>query len=204
MNSDKIKFVSHALSKAGYKKIGAGLDAMVWTKDAGTVSKIIVPANQQDNIESFVSFYKVCMKNSHLPTLPKFYEVEGEPYLRFSLSGAKFAQFNMEKLKKIPTNSIDEFVVWLMSDLAMKSIDWSKAQKSLFDPDSYIGENGEAIVNKLKKIGKERLDYYRLLYNTMIKLRRKSKKLGYDWDLHTENVMMRSNGDLVITDPWMS
>ena len=27
-------------------------------------------------------------------------------------------------------------------------------------------------------------------------------KKGYGWDPHTENVMKRSDGTLVITDPW--
>lgn len=203
-DNDKIQqFIVKSLKKAGYKFIGQGYDAQVWSKDEGQISKIIFPNTDSTDkiIKAQIAFYKICTK-SHLPTLPKFFEVDGEPYLEFSVGNVPFAQFNMEKLKHIPQNSIDEYVVWILSDLVKYGKDWSSTLKKLHDPDSYVGENGKKIVDKLKKVGEDKLNYYSILYKTMLKLYDKGKQLGLSWDLHTENVMMRSNGELVITDPW--
>jgi hypothetical protein len=38
-----------------------------------------------------------------------------------------------------------------------------------------------------------------------MKLLYQSGKINkFGWDLHTENVMQRSNGELVIVDPWFA
>jgi hypothetical protein len=48
------------------------------------------------------------------------------------------------------------------------------------------------------------MDGYKLLFTTMQMLYMAGKQAGLGWDLHTENVMIRRDGTLVIVDPFYS
>ena len=47
-----------------------------------------------------------------------------------------------------------------------------------------------------------KLNDYKVLYNTLRTLHKVGRSKGYGWDPHTENIMQRNDGTLVITDPW--
>ena len=189
------KFINAALKKAGYKFIGSGYDAQVWMKDEGTVVKILMPESQENEaIESFKTFYKFVKANSS-PNLPVFKKVDGREVFKFSIKGKPFMQFGMEQLHPIKKNSLDEWVVWIMADLSAKGMGWNEAK------DSMMSEKGK-FAKQFAAQNDSKMNEYMSVYNTLLKLYKVGMKKGYGWDPHTENVMQRKDGTLVITDPW--
>jgi hypothetical protein len=192
-DEDVSKFVKNKLKAAGYKFIGSGYDAQVWMKDEGTVVKILMP--KEDNIahETFKTFYQLS-KKLNSPNLPKFKEIDGSEVYNFTINYQPFVQYGMEQLYPLKKNSLDEWVVWMMADLSAKQLDWESAKKAMIDErDRY---------SKLFAQNTSKMDDYEVLYNTLRKLHKVGNSKGYGWDPHTENVMRRSDGTLVITDPW--
>ena len=189
------EFINAALKKAGYKFIGKGYDAQVWMKDEGTVVKILMPESQENEaIESFKTFYSYVKKNPS-PNLPVFKKVDGREVYKFTLKGKPFMQFGMEQLYPIQEGSLDEWVVWIMADLSTKGMDWNKVKDEMSKEDDNHAK--EFVAQKDSKMSD-----YKSLYMTLVKLYKAGMKKGYGWDPHTENVMRRSDGTLVITDPW--
>jgi len=190
---DAENFMSKALTKAGYKFIGSGYDAQVWMKDEGTVVKILMPKNDNSAHNTFKTFYQIS-KNSDLPNLPKFKKVDGQEVFNFNIKGKPFVQYGMEQLHPLKKGSLDEWVVWMLADLSAKQLDWDKALELLKKEDKKY--------SKLLAQNTSKISEYKILYNTLRKLHKLGQSKGYGWDPHTENVMQRNDGTLVITDPW--
>ena len=189
------KFINSALRKAGYQFIGKGYDAQVWMKDEGTVVKILMPeAQENEAIESFKDFYRFVKRNPSV-NLPVFKKVDGREVYKFSIKGKPFMQFGMEQLYPIQEGSLDEWVVWMMADLSAKNMNWVSAKEEMMsEKDKFAKEFSAQNDSKMNE--------YKSLYDTLNKLYKVGMKKGYGWDPHTENVMQRSDGTLVITDPW--
>lgn len=194
-SDDLSKFISQSLKKAGYEFIGSGHDAQVWMKDEGTVVKILMPKEDNQSHESFKTFYKFSKNNPSLPNLPKFKEVDGQEVFNFKIKGKPFVQYGIEQLHPIDKNSLDEWVVWMMADLSAKQMDWKNAVKAIKDEKDNNAQ-------KFAKLDSTKLKEYAILYNTLKALHKLGNKKGYGWDPHTENIMKRDDGTLVITDPW--
>jgi dephospho-CoA kinase len=189
------KFINDALRKAGYEFIGKGYDAQVWMKDLGTVVKILMPEGQENEaIESFKTFYKFVKQNPS-PNLPVFKKVDGHEVYKFSIKGKPYMQFGMEQLYPIKEGSLDEWVIWMMADLSAKGMDWGKAKNEM------MAEKGK-FAKQFSAQNDSKMLEYKSLYDTLLKLYKAGMKKGYGWDPHTENVMTRGDGTLVITDPW--
>lgn len=186
-------FVTKALKKAGYKFIGSGYDAQVWMKDEGTVVKILMPKEDNAAHNTFKTFYELSKKYD-LPNLPKFKKVDGQEVYNFTVKGKPFVQYGMEQLHPLQKGSLDEWVVWMLADLSAKQLDWTKALELLQKEDKKYSKLLAQNTSKLKD--------YEILYNTLRKLHKIGQSKGYGWDPHTENVMQRNDGTLVITDPW--
>ena len=187
------KFVKNALKKAGYKFIGSGYDAQVWMKDEGTVVKILMPKEDNSAHDTFKTFYQISKKLDS-PNLPKFKEVDGSEVFNFTVKGKPFVQYGMEQLHPLKKGSLDEFVVWMLADLSAKQLDWDKALELVKKEDPKY--------SKLLAQNTSKISEYEILYNTLRKLHKVGKSKGYGWDPHTENIMQRDDGTLVITDPW--
>lgn len=198
------KKVEAIMKKGGYKKIGAGLDAMVYAKDSNTVMKVIFPADLDDMhaaMRTFVEFYKFCRrtKSRHLPRF--------SGHTTLDIDGERFYAIVQERLNHIPEGSANEAVVWQLSDVATgarNSADWNEALSVLNDVDSWQHFGGEfdpyGLVDNATP---EQLANWKGLYETMVQAHLKMP--GFTgWDLHTENVMERADGTLVIVDPWSS
>jgi dephospho-CoA kinase len=190
------KFINSALKNAGYKFIGSGYDAQVWMKDEGTVVKILMPETQENEaIESFKTFYNFVKRHNDLPNLPKFKKVDGREVYTFSIKGKPFMQFGMEQLYPLKNDSLDEWVVWHMADYSAKQVDWEVAKKGMSEEQDEYAEDFTAQ-------NSSKMNEYKVLYDTLRMLHKVGRKKGYGWDPHTENIMQRSDGTLVITDPW--
>lgn len=202
--------IEQTLLKAGYKELGSGADATVWTKDVGTVIKIIIPedeGNLSTAAETFKKFYEFCIQNQNLKCVPKFIKIQGQHYTEFEIKGNTYLQIAMEQLYPLSNGSFEEGMVWQLSDYVTKDMEWAAVKKQLSDPAGWTHCDfcdPEKFASQVAALTGPAESDYRILYNVMIflYLRGKINKLG--WDLHTENVMQRKNGDLVIIDPWFN
>ena len=199
---DAGKFIKNALKKAGYKFIGSGYDAQVWMKDEGTVVKILMPKEDNSAHDTFKTFYELS-KKLNSPNLPKFKQVDGQEVYNFTIKNQPFVQYGMEQLYPLEKGSLDEYVVWMLADLSAKQLDWNKAV------DVISKESGKGYYPDAEKLQKEfaaqntsKIREYEIFYNTLRTLHKVGRSKGYGWDPHTENVMQRNDGTLVITDPW--
>lgn len=192
------KFIGDSLKKAGYKKLGTGIDATVWMKDQGTVVKIIMPDfDPESSINRMQAFYKFAKQHPELENLPKFKKADGREFFKFSLGGIPFMQFSMEQLYPLKKGSLQEWVVWWLSGEVDKN--WQIAYNSLTN--LRLSQHKE-FRKQFKNLPPQEIEKYRKFYETFKLLYKIGKKNRWGWDAHTENVMMRGDGTLVITDPW--
>jgi hypothetical protein len=199
---DLNKLVKNKLKAAGYKFIGSGYDAQVWMKDEGTVVKILMPKDDNSAHETFKTFYKLS-KKLDAPNLPKFKKIDGEEVYNFSINNQPFVQYGMEQLHPLKKGSLDEYVVWMLADYAAKQLDWADVVDSI-GKDSGKGyyPNAEKLQKEFAAQDSRKVKEYQLFYNTLRMLHKVGMKRGYGWDPHTENIMQRGDGTLVITDPY--
>jgi len=192
--------VYQTMADAGYKKVGRGVDASVWTKDVGSVIKIITSGQTP-----FLKFYKFCRAHPDNPHLPRFMPIQGQDHMVFKLYGAKFLQASMEKLQKIRSNSPQEFLIWYLEDAAGKNHSWdqivteltaNQGSKLWKHSNQFPMETLQTIYKTLTKTP----DHWLPLYKTIVALRKHTGSAS--WDLHTDNAMRRSDGTIVITDPY--
>lgn len=120
----------------------------------------------------------------------------------------------MERLQPIKGGSFEELMVWLLSDLAMVPfIKWADVVKEMLKPSAFRGAVRTAVSTRMPELIRTQLnknpkfeEYWHTLFSTMQDLyntgQAASPKLN--WDLHTENVMQRRDGTLVIVDPYYS
>lgn len=192
------------LKSLGYERLGAGQDATVWSKDEASVIKILMPTDKPHQAEhGFLTFYNFCQANSS-PNLPKFVDIGGAHHTVFEINGTPYRQIAMERLVPIKKGSVAEAIAWLLSDFASRKVPWNYAKAALFDLDTWNDSFPENIIDQLQNAARQSgfdADYSALLV-TMQKLFAVGKANGLSWDLHTENVMQRSDGTLVIVDPF--
>jgi hypothetical protein len=195
VRSDKLaKFINTSLKNAGYKKLGSGIDASVWMKDLGTVVKVIMPDWEPEvSISKMEAFYKFAKQNPQIENLPKFKKADGREFFKFSLGGVPFMQFSMEQLYPLKKGSLQEWVVWYLSGEIDKN--WKTAYNNMINADKKFG-------SEFKNLDPKEVEKYRQFFETFRLLYRLGKKNKWGWDAHTENVMRRSDGTLVVTDPW--
>lgn len=206
------KEISNTLQKAGYKQLGSGADSTVWSKDEGSVIKIIMPEEGEDittAANTFYKFYEFCQKNKGVPNLPKFIEIGGKHHTTFEINGKEYLQIAMEKLYPIPNNSVQEALVWALSDFVLSHTPWNKVVSTINNTDyfkNYETANVQQIEQAVKQTlsNKQENDKYHYLYELMRLVYATGRINKVGWDLHTENVMMRKNGELVIIDPWFA
>jgi hypothetical protein len=201
-DEDVSKFVKNKLKAAGYKFIGSGYDAQVWMKDEGTVVKILLPKEDNSAHDTFKTFYQIS-KKLNSPNLPQFKQVDGNEVYNFTINNQPFVQYGMEQLYPLEKGSLDEYVVWMLADYSAKQTDWKDVVKSI-SKDSGKGyyPNAEKLQKEFIAQNASKMREYEIFYNTLRKLHSVGNKRGYGWDPHTENVMQRNDGTLVITDPW--
>jgi hypothetical protein len=98
--------------------------------------------------------------------------------------------------------------VWMMSDLVTKDLPWEKAYNEMLKPKTWkhwdTSPTVEEIITFLKTLKGTLYVQFDVLYSTMLLLYKRGKINKVSWDLHTENVMVRKDGTLVIVDPWLT
>ena len=191
------------LQAAGYKKLGIGADSTVWAKDDSYVIKILMPDDPNSQAEKvFQKFYEFCQQHPKLSCLPKFNEVN-----TIDIGGKDYTQIEMEKLTPIVNNTFEEAMVWALSDMVSDNLSWETVVQELLNPNTWNG-GMTRVMRKMTMFVPQRMNSpefnktYSQLYEVMRQLYQTGQINKFGWDLHTENVMQRSNGQLVIIDPW--
>lgn len=171
------KLVIDHMKQAGYKKLGHGADALVFSKDAGTAIKIIIPQSGKfeaaDN--TFLAFYEYCKQHADNPHLPKFVAIGGQEHATFQLDGETFRQIAMERLKPIPPGSELDNAIFAMYRAARAN---------------------EPMAPEYEQ--------YSSFYETLKSVMETGTRLGFQNDIMSfdySNVMLRGKTP-VIMDPW--
>ena len=199
--------VATKLEKAGYTELGSGAEAIVWTKDSGSVIKIILPEDETNDqaVNTFKLFIDFCISNSQYDNLPRIKEVNDSGTQFLKKLGLEFV--TMERLQPINNGSFEEAMVWILSDLSANKITWEQAWEQINDErtwENYSEMDPTSILKIIDQLDpKDKLEY-EVLFKLMTLLYHKGRINKMGWDLHTENVMQRSDGTLVIIDPWFS
>lgn len=204
LDSQEGKAIVSQLKQAGYRMLGKGADATVWAKDDSYVIKILMPDDPSSQAEKvFQKFYEFCQQQPKLSCLPKFHEVN-----TIDIGGKDYTQIEMERLYKIKKHSFEEAMVWNLSEFASNRLSWNKALAALRAPTSWehwaAPPSVNAITRYVNTLDPQSLHEYEVLYKLMVILYHTGKINKFGWDLHTENVMQRNDGTLVIIDPWFS
>lgn len=205
------KLIVSSLKKAGFKMLGQGADATVWTKDQGQIIKIIMP--DDENITSaaatFKAFYEFCNQHQNLDCLPKFFSTEGYPYLEFELGNKNYIQVTMEQLYHIRRNTFAEAMAYMLSEYATDGLAWEDVMSRLrefstWSKSKHFANIAATLTLRMEKLSKLEQAKFSVLYSVMKLLYLTGQINRYGWDLHTDNIMQRKDGTLVITDPWFS
>jgi hypothetical protein len=201
------KEISAHLKSLGYKHIGSGADARVWAKDTSHVIKILMPDDPSGHAEQvFKKFYEFCENHPEISCLPIFNEMN-----TIDIAGEDYIQIDMEHLQPIKKNTVEEAMVWILSDYAVTGETWQQILPSLTDPETWkffssplSSKMAKIIDNEMTHKGVTFYKTYSTLFSVMKLLYQSGRINKFGWDLHTENVMQRSNGELVIVDPWFA
>jgi hypothetical protein len=198
------KEIDRHFKKLGYKKLGTGADATVYAKDEKNVIKILMPEDPTAQAEKvFAKFHEFAEYNKDIVNLPKFNSVS-----KFKVGDSEYTLINMERLFPIKNNSFQEAMVWILSDLATEKIDWNQALETIKNEQTWKLYSGKLpfkrILQYINSLNTQQLKEYELLFTLMSLLYNTGRINKIGWDLHTENVMQRSDGTLVIIDPWFS
>ncbi|CAB4852723.1 MAG: hypothetical protein F2772_11275 [Actinobacteria bacterium] len=200
------------LKNLGYKQLGFGEDATVWTKDENHVIKILmpsrsIPSNVTNAEKGFMTFYDFCKKHPELPNLPHFIDIGGHGHSAFEINGTPYRQIAMERLRPIKNGSFEEAMVWILSDLAKYRVPWDNIVAILKKSETWATDPNMSNMPKLVASGLTDPvvnKQYGILYLTMSRLYHAGLKSGLGWDLHTENAMLRPDGTIVIVDPFFT
>jgi hypothetical protein len=200
------KEMSTVLTNNGYEYLDDGAEASVWAKGESHVIKIIMPEtrrahNKANNI--FEHFFTFCQAHQKEPNLPKFYQFNDGTYRKeIDFGGNTYIYMAMERLYPLPKNTLEESIIWALSDEIYNEKTWIEFCEDIFSLDFW--SNNKAI-KQLKRLSAAQWKKLERLYHILEALRDHNviHKLGA-WDLHTANVMKRRNGDLVVIDPWFT
>jgi hypothetical protein len=203
----KLNELAHDLHRQGYKKLGHGADASVWTSDGKHVIKILMPTEGKLShaVRTFKKFYRFCQHNSDIENLPHFYELpSGHHHEPFTHDGIRYHRIAMERLYPLRSGSVQEAVVWQLSDFARGDLKWAQVHHKLQDSAEWATYDNPEIINSIKRIKPRAWEKYHVLYVLMQLLYNTGQLNNLGWDLHTENVMRRRDGTLVVIDPWFA
>jgi len=204
------KTIANQLKAAGYSNVGSGADSTVWAKDENYIIKILMPEDLGNKAEQvFRKFYEFAMSHQKLACMPRFNEVN-----TIDINGKDYTQIEMERLSPIKKGTFMEGVVWFFSDFCQAQESWDKVDHAMGLSDTWewypYAKSSKSIANVFVKqwqdlmYNEKSYAMYKQLYNTMSVLYNTGTINKFGWDLHTENVMQRSNGQPVIIDPWFS
>lgn len=183
------------LAKQGYKFLGQGVDQAAFTVPGNPklVLKIFGYGEVGDTSghDMFFRWAKFCQKNPTNPFLPKFSGFE-----KVRIDDEDYIMMYQERLTH--NNRVGKAVAYL-AELA-ETASYASRSGQTFDIKKYYDDEWyQEAEQVLTPLGVN----IKSLFNTLFKLVKISDAQGYDWDMHANNVMVRTNGQPVIVDPWV-
>ena len=189
------------IQKKGYRLIGSGQDQDVYIAPDGSILKIFGYGEREDDADfsegqqSFIDFAEFCMKRPNNPFLPKFSDLK-----QFKFKGNLYLQIKCERL--FDFNGIEDIAAAL--EMFIHDISTSGAEKALEEFLTYhydYEKDGGADAGKLiTLLGGEK--NIKVFAKTVEQLQNLAHGYGYKMDLHSANIMLSSDGDIVINDPF--
>lgn len=197
--------VRQELRKKGYEYLGSGIDKQAYLEPS--TGKVLVVFGYRKNFKDFspdqrmfISWINYCNENRNNPALPKFSGFES-----FEFRGKKYIQARMESLQELPNRIKDvvSYIDTVVDDIADGNVD--RALQILADEGYYDDKQNKYLPYKIEKLlellgGKEKAQN---LLNTVHDVAVFGRNQGYNLDLHSGNYMQRSNGDIVVNDPFV-
>jgi hypothetical protein len=203
--------VRKELTSKGYKYLGSGIDKQAFL-EPGTGQILVIfgygkwsKGKFSPDQLTFVDWAKYCQKNQSNPHLPRFSGWES-----FDYQGQRYLQIRMEPLKELPQN-IKDIVSWLADYVNEKGkIDSKKVAKKIGarGVEEFDYDEGDFYQKKVK--AKKIIEYLggaqaaAGLMKTVQIAKRMANKQYVTLDLHGGNYMQRSDGTIVVNDPFVS
>lgn len=194
------------LEKKGYKFLGSGVDQEAYLEPGtGHVLKVFgtqCTGKLSKDQRMFKTYAAYCAKNQQNPYLPRIYGYETfeVPTRRVTIhseiveNNCVYLQIRMERLTQFNQKMRKFFEDMSRSVRADDTWDDFYAQKQ-YERDSIL--HWERIADNSDSM---KLIYN--LYSTMQDLYDIARENNFNWDLHGNNIMSRTDGTPVITDPW--
>ena len=198
--------VRQVLDKKGYRYLGGGIDKQAFL-EPGTGQVLVVfgyhksaQGGFSDDQMMFVDWAKYCQRNSKNPHLPRFSD-----WASFDFQGKRYLQIRMEPLQELSDYlkmiiiNLEEVAKYSKSNpnTAYKKIA-TFANHDLLDAGEFDDLDHEAVV---KNLGGEQAAYN--LLKTVYDVKKFGKQHGFKLDLHGGNYMQRSDGTIVVNDPYV-
>ena len=186
------------LERRGYKYLGKGVDQMAFLEPGtGYVLKVFGTSHDETNgnfteeHHMFKVWVEYCERNKSNPMIPKIFGWEA-----FEYNDQKHLQIRMEKLSPLDAKLGDG-----ISEMAYYSnINSNPEAREKFYQDMMNQTHKHKNVSDLvTKVGKDRLELYWKTLRDLSKLR---QQYNFGWDTKPDNFMKRSNGDIVLVDPF--
>jgi hypothetical protein len=192
-----------AMRGKGYTFLGSGVEQTAYLAPDGTVLKLF-PSDWDNRLSkgqlSFIEFANYCQAHPDNPFLPQFGGWE-----KFKYDDTLYLQIRSERLFPFMSNGslmLDRIATMTKNNSIEKVIDAISNYSTnltyggnVDDKDSWLSE----VVTLLG--GKEELI---LFVKTIKDLAEIAKRKRYKLDLHRENFMLGSDGEIVINDPFWS
>lgn len=199
LTEDELRHTSVApiMTKAGYTHLGSGAEADVWSKDAGTVTKIVVSQEtftgkqRKGSLPLFVEYIAANRNNTHLP---KLIPSDGHLLRKITVDSKAYYQLNIEKLQPLSPDGKK-----LVQAITVGG-DWRK--RASFGP-TWFENIRLKFKGTAKQLSPEIAKQLPEFMKTVRGLYLYCAKKGARWDLASSNVMQRADGTLVVTDPWL-
>jgi hypothetical protein len=199
--------ISQALAKKGYQYLGGGIDKQAYL-EPGTGQVLIVFGYRKNYNEfspdqrMFIDWINYCNKNQSNPHLPKFSGFES-----FQFGGKNYIQARMEPLRELPDDvgmlvaQIDDVV-----DAKKKKQNFNKQIKNITSYASFAsaeeGDNiGYELEDTIEYLGGEQAAMN--LLKTVYEVKQFARQHQFTIDLHRGNYMARSDGTIVVNDPFV-
>ena len=186
--------IEKRLEQLGYTYLGGGADATAWAKDDGRVIKIIMSEGDSNKpaMKTFRRFLKLTQARPS-PHWPRFFPMQDEQgqssvFAKFRIGNRNYLQIAMEQLEDI--DDVEAEIIQTMSA-------YVEDNRNL---DQFLRSIGKFNYTRdwVKKNSRQIPGLWQAVKDAYSKA-----NWDYQWDLHGGNVMKRSDGTYVITDPWI-
>jgi len=199
--------VRKALMAKGYEYLGSGIDKQAYL-EPGTGQVLIVFGYRKNfsdfspDQRMFIDWINYCNKNANNPHLPKFSGFES-----FQFSGKNYIQARMEPLRELPDDvgmlvaHIDDVV-----NAQKKKQNFNKQIKNISSYATFASaEEGDSTYYELEDtieyLGGEQAAMN--LLQTVYQVKQFARQHQFTVDLHRGNYMARSDGTIVVNDPFV-